>query len=159
MASLDTGVNSLGTGGHVPSNVWAIGTPVTLSAQKTGIMIWNLRFSMLFQQAVIALTKCENFELRSCAKMRLAAGLYPDPLGSLSAPQIYRESACGGRRVSRFGARGGEKKKGKNGREDGCPSNVGSGSTPSFKDTGKDISYCSVLCVLTGSRNNCIDIA
>jgi len=63
------------------------------------MIIWNLPFYILFQQAstaeqaVINLTKCRKFE-RKCTKMRLAAGLRPVPLMELKrspGPDFLRE--------------------------------------------------------------------
>ena len=59
--------------GHVPSNVCAGVNANKFVYSNNGMMIWNLSFSVLFQQAftaeqaVISLIKCENFELK-CVK-------------------------------------------------------------------------------------------
>jgi len=44
------------------------------------MMIWA--FTILSNKLRLSTAKCGNFELK-CIKMRLAAGLCPDPLGKL----------------------------------------------------------------------------
>ena len=85
---------------------------------------------------MISLIKCGNFEPK-CTKMRLAAGLRPDPLGSLSAPpdplavnrgrgRVRKGEGGKGKRGKGKGREGKEKEgkgegRGRGGKGKGCP--------------------------------------